>query len=44
MSQAAGRDSIFENCTITVFNPVRVYGIDWREQAPSDSNRYLELV
>ena len=38
ISQRQGRDSIFENYTITVVSPIRTYS-DWeRIEAPEDSN------
>lgn len=43
VSQAAGRDGIFESYDITVLEPVRRYSMDVRDEAPTDSNTYFGL-
>lgn len=44
MSQAAGRDSIFEGYDIAVLEPTRRYSMDARNEAPADSNAYFGLA
>lgn len=42
--QEAGRADIFKNYTITVLSPVkRMYDMEHREQAPSDSNQRFNV-
>ncbi len=41
MSQAEGKNKLFESYKITVCKAVREYGDTDRENAPSDSNTYL---
>lgn len=43
MSQAEGRDKLFESYKITVCNVIREYGMNNREFAPSDSNDFLNI-
>lgn len=43
MSQAAGREGIFERYDITVLAPSRRYSMDARDEAPADSNAYFGL-
>lgn len=43
MSQREGRDSVFENYTITVVSPIRIYSDRERTEAPEDSNREFGL-
>lgn len=41
--QQEGRDSIFEDYSISVVTPTRSYTMSDREQAPQDSNAYFNL-
>ena len=41
ISQAEGREKLFESYRITVCTPIREYSDTDREQAPADSNRYF---
>lgn len=41
ISQAEGREKLFESYRITVCTPIREYSNTDREQAPADSNRYF---
>ena len=41
ISQAEGREKLFESYRITVCTPIREYSDPYREQAPADSNRYF---
>ena len=43
MSQQQGRDSIFENYTITVTSKIRSYSNIERTEAPKDSNKIFGL-
>lgn len=44
ISQRQGRDSIFENYTITVVSPIRAYSNRERMEAPEDSNLEFGLM
>ena len=41
--QQEGRESIFEDYTISVVTPTRSYTMSAREQAPQDSNAYFKI-
>lgn len=41
--QQEGRESIFEDYTISVVTATRCYTMSAREQAPQDSNEYFKL-
>ena len=41
--QKEGRDNMFEDYQITVVTPVRTYTMNSREEAPQDSNQYMEI-
>ncbi len=41
MSQAEGKNKLFESYNITVCQSIREYSHEDRENAPNDSNRYL---
>ena len=43
MSQAEGREKLFESYRITVCEAVRSYSDTDRAQAPADSNEYFEV-
>ena len=41
--QAEGRESIFEDYSITVLTPTRHYTMNLRDEAPKDSNKYFKI-
>lgn len=42
LSQAEGKNKLFENYKITICSTIREYGLNDRENAPKDSNEFFD--